>query len=139
MVIYERAKAMSNIQEQIRQVESKIFDLRISLRIEEGILKRLKALETPEQPLLPLTDNVPVLTNVPQQVTQSGTLVANIKAVLAENGGSMHVKDIYEKLKAMGITTDAKAGLAASIANALFRRDDIFQRVRRGMYRLKNI
>ena len=139
MAIYERAEIMNNIQEQIKQVEDKVKDLRIKLMIEESVLKRLKAIESPEEPLLPLSDNAPILTNVPQQVTQSGTLVANIKAVLAENAGSMHVKDIHEKLKAMSITTDAKAGLAASIANALFRREDIFQRVRRGMYRLRNI
>ena len=41
---------MGNIQEQIRQVENKIGDLKIKLMVEEGVLKRLlpkhKSLQT---------------------------------------------------------------------------------------------
>jgi hypothetical protein len=128
---------MSNIQEQIKQVEEKAQDLRIKLMVEEGILKRLKlyagALDNPEQPLLPLSEDA----QDSQPVAQQGSLVEHIRGVLSENGGSVHVKDICKKLASQGVTTGAKAGLASAIACAMHRREDLFQRVRRGMYRLR--
>jgi len=124
---------MGNIQEQIRQVEDKIKDLRIKIMIEEGVLKRLRAIDNPEQPLLPSEDNVPNT----EPVTQQGSLVEHIRVVLYENNRSMHVKEICSSLTAKGVTTGAKAGLASAIACAMYRRDDLFQRVRRGLYRLR--
>jgi hypothetical protein len=103
---------MSNIQEQIRQVEDKIKDLRIKLMVEEGVLKRLRMLDNPEQSLLPLEDNI----SNTEPMTQQGSLVEHIRTVLSENNTSMHVKEICTSLKLKGVTTGAKAGLASAIA-----------------------
>jgi predicted butyrate kinase (DUF1464 family) len=130
-----RAKIMSNIQEQIRLVEEKIRDYKIKLMVEEGVLKRLRALDNSEQPLLPLEDNE---VQTAEPVAQEGSLVEHIRTVLSENNRSMHVKEICSSLKAKGVTTGAKAGLASAIACAMYRRDDLFQRLRRGLYRLRN-
>lgn len=124
---------MSNIREQIEQVEDKIRELRIKLMVEESVLKRLKAIESPEQPLLPLVDDV----QNTEPVAQQGSLVEHIRAVLSEHNRSMHVKEICELLNAKGITTGAKAGLGTAIACAMYRREDLFQRLRRGLYRLR--
>jgi hypothetical protein len=50
----------------------------------------------------------------------------------------MTVSEICGMITARGITTNAKAGLGSAIACAMARRDDLFHRVRRGLYRLKN-
>jgi len=123
-----------DIQNEVRQQEEKVQELRNKLSREEDFLKRLKGLGKPKQPLLPMKENVPTTPNVPQD----GTIIEHIVEVLTENGGSMHVKDITEKLRTQGITSDAQLGLSATVANALFRRrNDLFQRVRRGLYRLR--
>lgn len=122
---------MTNLQEQIRQVESKIEDLKIKLMVEESVLKRLKAIDNPEQPQQSLN-----VVNTP--ATYNGSLVEHIKAVLFETNRSVTVKEICDMLTARGVTTNAKAGLGSAIACAMARRDDLFHRVRRGLYGLRN-
>jgi hypothetical protein len=123
-----------DIQNEIRQQEDKVQELRNKLSREEDFLKRLKGLGRPKQPLLPMKENVPVS----QSDAQEGTVIEHIVTILSDSGGSMHVKDITEKLAAKGVVSGAQGGLSATVANALFRRrNDLFQRVRRGLYRLR--
>jgi hypothetical protein len=118
----------NSIQEQIRQVEAKISDLRFKLTVEESVLKRLKAINGPEQATTPI---VPI-----PSVTRQGTLIEEIRAVLSEKNRAMHVREIAPILESKGVTTGAKAGLQVAIACSLHRRNDLFHKVRHGTYEL---
>ncbi len=121
---------MSTITEQIKQVEEKISDLRFKLMVEEGVLKRLKALNRPEQSPIPIREIRPV--------TRRGTLIDHIREAMSERNRAMHVREITEVLKIKGVTTGAKAGLSSAVACSLHRRNDLFRRVQHGTYELVN-
>ncbi len=61
---------------------------------------------------------------------------AAIKMILERNGKAMRAADITAALVAAGFKTEAKNGLLPSVLSALGRREDLFKKVRRGIYKL---
>ncbi len=67
---------------------------------------------------------------------ESLAMPERIVRVLQQSAQPMRVTDITAKLEAEGMTTTGAKGLIANVASALARRDDLFVRVDRGLYRL---
>ncbi len=60
-----------------------------------------------------------------------------IKIILHYFDKPMRARDIAEKLKDKGYKSTSKSGLLPSVNSALKRRDDLFKKTKRGIYKLK--
>jgi hypothetical protein len=124
---------MSSIEEQIRQCESKIRELRdtaehvrFKLAVEEEVLSRLH------------TVGEALGGNNGGSVKVPGSLASRIEEAFAASGRSMSVNAITEALEKAGVSTESPDGLKPSVASALSRRKDLFARVGKGEYDLKS-
>jgi hypothetical protein len=125
--LYMSTKIEDRISERIKQVQNKIDDLKHKLALEEKALDTLKALGGDE--LIP--------SNIPR-AAQEGSLVKHIDDALTASSKEMTIAELSQALATKGITTTAKAGMGAAIASAVTRRKDLFVKVKRGVYNLKN-
>ena len=116
-----------NIADEIEQVEKKIDELNIQLRIEKAVLSRLKAIGGKKQ-----------ASAKGHKALKKDSLAARIRTVLINSGKQMSVAEIIEKLQEQDVGTDSPTGLGPLVPSAISRRPDIFRRVRRGVYDLKS-
>ena len=117
---------MTDINKQIQHCKNKIANLRFELAVEQAVLGRLQAL-SPNQSR---SDSG----SAPQ--VMSGSLAEQIVSLLREKSKSMRPTDITSVLTKRGVTTTSKRGLLPMVISALRRRQDVFYRVRRGVYKL---
>jgi len=61
-----------------------------------------------------------------------------IRAVLEAAGKALRAQEIARRVQQGGYETSAKKGLLPNVLGALCRREDLFKRVRRGVYALKS-
>jgi len=65
------------------------------------------------------------------------SLSGQILTLLKEVGKPMKVSEIAKELEARGVTTNSKYGLAPMIASAVRKDEQVFTRLKRGLYCLK--
>ena len=65
-----------------------------------------------------------------------GTIPELAAALLKERDAEMRPKDIAEVLTARGVTSSSEKGLLPNVVSALNRRDDLFYKVKRGVFGL---
>lgn len=119
-----------NITEQVKSVKDRIEKLRFQLAVEEKVLTRLKAIEEPTQSNQESAEDI--------QRTSYGSITGQLKQILKESNRPMTIKQMERALVKRGIKSNSKLGFNVAISSALFKRKDIFRRVERGVYELKN-
>jgi hypothetical protein len=119
---------MSNIAEEIRKIESRIFDLKSKLLIEEKVLARLKAIQSP---------NRATIENNGVKAFRRGSVASHIEAVFKEAKKVMSIQEITTALEQRGVTSDSKTGLQPMVASVLSKNTNTFVKVGRGIYALK--
>ncbi len=71
-------------------------------------------------------------------VRRDDPLPTQIAALMHHRGRPMRTTQIQRELLEYGVTTTSAHGLGPMIASALHRRKDLFEKVERGVYGLKN-
>lgn len=122
------------LDELIVECEGKLQSLQEEAALEERYLRDLKAKRAG---LRHSENDEKAGANNNSEVSGALTLPEAIKAVLTNAGKSLRAKDISEALEKAGYGKGAKNGLGPSVLSALGRREDLFRKVRRGVYRLK--
>lgn len=118
---------MSSITDEIKKLESRIADMRSKLLIEEKVLSRLRAIQSPNRSTESTID----------RPFRKNSVASHIEAVLKENNRSMCIPELTTFLEQRGVATDSKHGLQAMIASVLSKNSDTFVKVGRGIYALK--
>jgi hypothetical protein len=121
---------MSNITDEIRKLESRIADMRSKLLIEEKVLSRLKAIQSP---------NRATIENGGVKTFRRNSVASHIEAVFKEANKPMSISEITTALEQRGVTTDSKTGLQPMVASVLSKNTNTFIKSegRRGIYALK--
>lgn len=65
------------------------------------------------------------------------TIASCIVRVLSAHGTAMHIHEIVRALMENGVSTKSENGPKNSVVSALSRRDDLFYKVQRGRYALR--
>jgi len=117
-----------SITDEIKKVEAKIENLRFRLAVEEKVLSHLQAIENPHSSSVKTWS---------QRKFRKGSLASNVEHLLKEVNRPMKVSEIAKELESRGVTTNSKYGLGPMVASAV-RKTDVFTRLSRGMYCLKN-
>ena len=122
------------LDELIVECEGKLQSLQAEVALEDRYLRNLRAKR------MSLTDGE----NAGKLGSSSNTLISSsqtlpeaIKAVLMSKGKAMRARDIAATLTSNGYGKETKNGLLPSVLSALGRREDLFRKVKRGIYRLK--
>jgi len=120
------------LRQQIASAERRITKLEFELAVERQVLERLKGMRgnSAQQPLS---------SGEPPRATRvvSGSLAHQAAAVLRAAGKPLRARDISNQLERQGVTSKGKTSLLALVISAMRRREDLFKRVRRGVYALK--
>jgi hypothetical protein len=116
-----------NIADQIRQCKERIAELEIDLRIEKAVLLRLSAIGN---------DDENTAREEPRPI-MADSVIPHIQAVFDAKGKPMKVAAIVKALQREGFHFEGKTTPMKLISSALTRRKDLFERVGRGLYRLK--
>lgn len=119
-----------NITEQVKSVKDRIEKLRFQLAVEEKVLTRLKAIEEPTQSNQESSEDI--------RRTSYGSITGQLKQILQESDRPMTIKQMERALVKRGIKSKSKLGFNVAISSALFKRKDIFRRIERGVYELKD-
>jgi len=121
------------LDELICDSEAKLERLRAELELEKRYLVDLRSRRATLGARVREATNEPI----PELTGAMRPLPEAIQAVLQESAGPMRARDIAQRLVRNGYTSKAKHGLLPSVLSALGRRDDLFENVSRGVYRLK--
>jgi len=122
------------LDELIAENEEKLQSLRTEITFEERYLCDLRT----KRSSLKNGENTGKLgQDVNASISASQTLPEAIKVVLTSAGKAMRARDIADSLTQSGYGKDKKNGLLPSVLSALGRRNDLFRKVKRGIYRLK--
>jgi hypothetical protein len=140
------ATRVAILDEMITESQTRIADLRSKVAIEEGILAELHRKRQAQasdyasvsgdngSPNAKKNPAWPVVVG-PERV-EEGRVPQHIVAVLREAKTALSTDEITRRVQERGATSTAKKGLAAVVASALTRRDDLFVRIGKGMYDL---
>ncbi len=125
-----------NLESEIRAATKRIENLRFEIAVEEAVLDRLQRAAKPD------TDTQKPGTGQhkpagPIAALREGSLASEMVTVLMESGDPMRARQFADALKRRGVTTTSKHGLKFMVGIALQRRDDLFERVRPGLYGLR--
>ena len=115
------------INDEIEKVQKKINELNLQLTIEKAVLERLQGLTKKRRGSRKSSDT-----------PRKDSLAAHLKTILEKSGGPLTVSDLVERLERNGFVSSATVGLNNLVPSALNRRNDIFIRVKRGVYDLKS-
>lgn len=118
---------MDSISDQIKECKARIVDLKFQLAVEEAVLARLNAIANTDKSIIS-KDSRPTIPD---------SIVPHIKSVLRESGKAMRIVEIASEIKRKNVTIEGKTKPKRLISSALTRRNDIFERVDRGLYKLK--
>jgi hypothetical protein len=117
------------LDELISDVEASIQQFRRTL---EGLQERIQAEERQRELLQQKRDALHV-----RHIEDTSTVADFIAKVLLERGEPMRVPEIVNALVENGVYSDAGSARTNSVLSALTRRDDLFERVSRGQYAIK--
>ena len=121
------------LNEMILDCEAKLKGLHAQLELEQRYLADLRARRARLSGIA-----APATNAMASRSTGSvQSLPEAVKSVLQETGEPMRAKDIAQQLVRKGYRSSAKHGLLPSVLSALGRRDDLFENVSRGVYRLR--
>jgi len=112
-----------DINDEIKKIEATIKELRIQLDVEQRVLSRLKGYQSPQ------SDN--------NRRIYRGSIAKKIRSILTKEAKPMTTFELAEALKKQGSPEDLTK-LKVQIASTVHRRTDIFARIDRGLYALKN-
>ena len=87
------------------------------------------------EPVGPAADNGAVVPEGNQYIT-GHTVPEAVREVLEKHGKAMRARDVVLALTSAGFKTESKRGLLPGVLSALNRREDLFKKVRRGVYKL---
>lgn len=118
-----------NIKDQIKDVQQKIEDLNFQLRVEEAVLERLQNYGSKKK-----RNSSSKFSGPPKK----NSLAAHVLNVLKESNEPKTVEQLVAALKERGVENGSKTGLDILIPSAIARRNDLFARVKRGVYDLKS-
>ncbi len=116
-----------NLTEQIKECKAKIADLEFNLAVERAVLLRLSDIGNTNQT---------TTSDEPRPIIP-GSIVPYIRSILIAKGKPMKVAQLYKAIQQQGIHIEGKTQPKRLISSALIRRSDLFERVGRGLYKLK--
>ncbi len=116
-----------NITQELKQVEKKVKELEFQLAVEKAVYERLTAIDAGNQPSLFRNTQSPTI---------PGSMPSHIEAVLAEADKPMKISAIVEAVKKRGAQSKMAKGIENNVRGTLKRRNDLFVRHKRGMYKL---
>lgn len=116
-----------NIADQIKKCKAKIANLEFNLAVEQAVLVRLNAIDNSGQ-IATQNESRPIIAN---------SIVPHIRSVLMKVDRPMKVSELAKTIKEQDIRIKGKTELKRLISSALVRRNDLFERVSRGLYQLK--
>ena len=116
-----------DINDVIKRIEAKIADLHSQLAVEQNVLSRLKAYLKPNQSSQSGNN----------RRIYRGSIAKKIKSILTKEAKPMTTNELAEAIKKQGSSKDVTE-LKVQIASTVHRRTDIFARIDRGLYGLKN-
>ena len=119
------------LKEMIGEVERAIHQFR---RTQEGLQQRIEMEEHHRQSLVAKLESLAVQNRSDDEALSIADYVAKI---LYECGGPMHIREIVDALEQCGVTSEAQNGPLNSVMSALSRRSDLFRRIDRGQYALR--
>jgi len=117
------------LDEQIEATRRKVSSLEFDLAVERAVLNRLLAARQSGAGGAPGGVKGAVV---------PGSLAEKAVGVLRDKGKPMRARDITKILEANGERSGGKTSLLALVLSALRRRQDLFERTGRGVYRLKD-
>jgi hypothetical protein len=120
------------IEKEIKKVEAEINNLQFRLAVKQEVLTHLMALNSPEQ----TSSAGNTLSTMRRSLRRS--LFSQLQTVLMESGQPMTVDEMIEAVKQKGVSTTAKTGLKPLVASLISRRKNVFVRIGRGLYDLKD-
>jgi len=118
---------MNSIDDQIRECKDKIVDYEFKLAVERKVLERLTAISK-AQKKFDTDESRPIVQD---------SIVPHITAVLQKAGKAMRIAELALEIQRQNVTIEGKTEPKRLISSALTRRNDLYERVDRGMYKLK--
>jgi hypothetical protein len=125
---FEKEVRLKVLAELLDEVEAAIRQHRRTL---EGLQQRID-LEIRQREMLIQKRNA-----VATERDSERTIAEYVAKVLYERGEPMQLREIVKTLEEYGVSSDAENGPLNSVMTALTRRRDLFRRVARGYYALK--
>ena len=120
----------SKILEQVEKTRHRIQKLEMEIEFERKHLHRLELmLEDSENPRKSSPDSR-------ESGARKGTLEHRMFNLLKRKG-ELSVTEIVELLEMEGVTSNSENGIKPSVQSTLSRKSDVFEIVRRGVYKLK--
>lgn len=116
-----------NVTDQLKKCKAKIADLEFNLAVERAVFTRLSAIDNSGQ----------IATQDEPRPIIADSIIPHIKDVLMNVLLPMRATDITAAIQKQGIRIEGKTEPKRLISSALTRRNDLFERVSRGRYRLK--
>lgn len=116
-----------NLAEEIKISKAKIATLEFNLAVEKAVFARLSVIGNTDQ----------TTTSDEQRSIIPGSIVPYIRTILINKGKPMKVAQLAKAIKLQGIHIKGKTQPKRLISSALVRRNDLFERVERGLYQLK--
>ena len=133
----DRNKGLTmTIADKIDEVKRRIERLRFDLAVQEELLTTLQEIRRSEN-LGSVTTTRRVPSNGSHKPLVKGSFASSIEKILREADNPMSIDDLADKLTEEGLTSDSPRGMKPTISAALSRRKDLFERVERGVFRLK--
>lgn len=116
-----------DITNQIKKCKAKIADLEFNIAVEKAVLARLIAIDNFGQ-IATQDESRPIIAD---------SIVPHIKSVLMNANMPMRTTEVTAAIQKQGIHIEGKTEPKRLVSSALTRRNDLFERVSRGRYRLK--
>lgn len=117
---------------------AKVEELRNQLAMEEKYLEDLKVRKQAVAATKPAAQAVTIINGSHTSPTFFGaTMPDMVRATMAKGSGTMRAVEIRDTLVRQGVTGKNQKGLLKSVLSALDRREDLFEKVGRGTYKLK--
>jgi len=118
---------MNSIDDQIKECKDKIAEYEFHLAVERKVLERLTVISKAQK----ISG-----TNEPRPIIPD-SIVPHITSALRKSGKAMRITELATEIQRQNVTIDGKTKPKRLISSALTRRKDLFERVGRGMYKLK--
>jgi len=118
---------MDSLSKQVEKSKAKITEMEFNLAVEREVLLRLLAMQNGEHN----TDSDksrPIIAD---------SIVPHIQSVLESQKKPMKVRAILKAIEKEGIEIEGKTEPKRLISSALVRRSDLFERVDRGLYKIR--
>ena len=116
-----------NLTEQLKECKIKIAELEFNLAVERAVLTRLGNINNGEKT---------AISDEPRPII-SNSIVPQIQRVLAEKNRPMKVAQLVRAIQHQDFQFEGKTEPKKLVSSALNRRDDLFERAGRGLYKLK--